>query len=109
MTKEEVEYNQIDDRQRKRRINKIKIYEVDDGKKWFLEWIDCYKESDESKKVLKRRNSKFFSMCKAFKNAKASIPALPERELCKYEKIRENNIKQLKKELTEHEAKWETE
>ena len=43
------------------------------------------------------------------KNAKAPIPAVPERELCEYEKIRENNIEQLKRELAEHEAKWEAE
>ena len=42
-------------------------------------------------------------------SAKAPIPAVPERELCEYEKIRENNIEQLKRELAEHEAKWEAE
>ena len=43
------------------------------------------------------------------KNAKDPIPAVQKRELCEYEKIRENNIEQLKRELAEHEAKWEAE
>jgi hypothetical protein len=43
------------------------------------------------------------------KKAMAPIPALPERELCEYEKIRKNNIAQMKRELAEHEAKWEAE
>ena len=43
------------------------------------------------------------------KSANAPIPAMPERELCEYEKIRENNIIQLKRELAEHDAKWEAE
>ena len=65
MTKEEVEYNKIDDRQRKRKVKKNKIDEVDDDNKEFLEWVDFYIESDKSRNVLKRRNSKFFTMCKA--------------------------------------------
>jgi hypothetical protein len=65
MTKEEVEYNKIDDRQRKRKVKKNKIDEVDDDNKEFLEWVDFYIESDKSRHVLKRRNSKFFTMCKA--------------------------------------------
>ena len=47
MTKEEVEYNKIDDRQRKRRVKNNRIDEVDAGKREFLEWVDFYKESDE--------------------------------------------------------------
>ena len=38
---------------------------------------------------------------------KVPIPALPERELCEYQKIRENNMAQLNRELAEHEARWE--
>jgi hypothetical protein len=69
MTKEEVEYNRIVDRQRKRKAKKskrvVEIDEVDNSKRELLEWVEFYKESDESKKVLKRKNFKFFSMCKA--------------------------------------------
>ena len=63
MKKEEVENNTIYNRQRKKRVTKNRIDEVDAGKKEFLQWVDFYKESDNSKKVLKRRNSKFFTIC----------------------------------------------
>ena len=37
------------------------------------------------------------------------LAPLPERELCEYEKIRENNIEQRKKEWAVKEAEWEAE
>ena len=40
---------------------------------------------------------------------KEPISALPERELCEYEKIREDNIEQREKEWPIYEAKWEAE
>ena len=41
--------------------------------------------------------------------ANVPIPALPERELCEYEKIREKNMAQLERELAEYEARLEAE
>ena len=40
---------------------------------------------------------------------KEPISALPERELCEYEKIREDNIEQREQEWPVYEAKWEAE
>ena len=40
---------------------------------------------------------------------KEPISSLPERKLCEYEKIREDNIEQREKEWPIYEAKWEAE
>ena len=65
---------------------------------------DEFKEYKEMKNKLRREKYQ------AKRNkAIVPLPSLPERELSEYEKIREERIKQLKKEWTEYEAKWEAE
>ena len=94
-------------------INCAYCMEVYENEKGLIEEVHWTAEDDaaELKEYRDMRNKirreKYQE--KEKKNAKAPTPAVPERELCEYEKIRENNIKQLKKELAEHEAKWEAE
>ena len=64
--KEEAKYQRIVDRQRKRKGKKSSILENDEmSKKDLLEWISFFEESEENRSMLKRKNSKVYSICKA--------------------------------------------
>ena len=67
---EEVQYERIVDRQKKRRIRKKAAKGEDnneeDNHKELLEWVDYYKHNADSKKTLKRRSLDMFSRCEEF-------------------------------------------
>ena len=65
MTKEEVDYSRIFDRQRKRKHKKPMNEASEDGITNLLEWIKFYEESEENQKVMKRKNSEIYSLCKS--------------------------------------------
>ena len=86
--------------------------EIVDREKGLLERFEFSKEddADEFKEYKEMKNKLRREKYQAKRNkAIVPIPSLPERELSEYEKIREERIKQLKKEWVEYEAKWEAE
>ena len=87
----------------------LEVYENEKGLIEKVQWTaeDDAAELKENRDMKNRiRREKYQEK---INSAKAPIPAVPERELCEYEKIRKNNIEQLKREWAEHEAKWEAE
>ena len=86
--------------------------EIVEREKGLLERFEFSKEddADEFKGYKEMKNKLRREKYQAKRNkAIVPIPSLPERELSEYEKIREERIKQLKKEWVEYEAKWEAE
>ena len=86
--------------------------EVYENERGLMEKVESNSDDDEVElkqyrdMINKTRREKYQEK---MTKAKVPIPALPERELCEYEKIRENNMAQLQRELAEHEERWEAE
>ena len=86
--------------------------EVLERERGLLERFDFSREEEaaEFKEYKEMKNKLRREKYQAKRNEMITpIPSLPERELSEYEKIREERIKQLKKEWITYEAKWEAE
>ena len=84
---------------------------IAEAEKGIIQYYKMTPEEEEENEVYKllQRNLRKEKRQEIVRKSMLPLAPLPERELCEYEKIRENNIEQRKKEWAVKEAEWEAE